>query len=79
MVQTTSKEWIDFLSTFEGTQINRTKITVKTITSKKDNVVLSIPLDKVFELFGNLILAGFEKDEALSITNTVVSNAQRTV
>jgi hypothetical protein len=32
----------------------------------------------LFELYGNLILVGFEKDEALSIVNTVVTNAERT-
>jgi hypothetical protein len=33
-----------------------------------------VPLEALFELYGNLIMAGFEKDEALVITCAVIRN-----
>jgi hypothetical protein len=51
--------------------LNTTKVTV----TKAEPSLIRIPLDKLFELYGNLVMAGFEKDEALSIVNTVITNA----
>jgi hypothetical protein len=52
-------------------KLNTTKVTV----TKAEPSLIRIPLDKLFELYGNLVMAGFEKDEALSIVNTVITNA----
>jgi hypothetical protein len=78
----TNREWIDLLNTiYNTTQPNAlTSLSissVRTITKSEPDLI-PIPLDKLFELYGNLILVGFEKDEALSIVNTVVTNAERT-
>lgn len=78
----TNREWIDLLNTiYNTTQPNAlTSLSissVRTITKSEPDLI-PIPLDKLFDLYGNLILVGFEKDEALSIVNTVVTNAERT-
>jgi hypothetical protein len=78
----TNREWIDLLNTiYNTTQPNASTSlsisSVRTITKSEPDLI-PIPLDKLFELYGNLILVGFEKDEALSIVNTVVTNAERT-
>ena len=78
----TNREWIDLLNTiYNTTQPNASTSlsisSVRTITKSEPDLI-PIPLDKLFDLYGNLILVGFEKDEALSIVNTVVTNAERT-
>jgi|APGre2960657373_1045057.scaffolds.fasta_scaffold95856_2 hypothetical protein len=78
----TNREWIDLLNTiYNTTQPNASTSlsisSIRTITKSEPDLI-PIPLDKLFELYGNLILVGFEKDEALSIVNTVVTNAERT-
>jgi hypothetical protein len=78
----TNREWIDLLNTIYNTTQPNTLTSlsissVRTITKSEPDLI-PIPLDKLFELYGNLILVGFEKDEALSIVNTVVTNAERT-
>ena len=78
----TNREWIDLLNTIYNTTQPNTSTSlsissVRTITKSEPDLI-PIPLDKLFELYGNLILVGFEKDEALSIVNTVVTNAERT-
>lgn len=78
----TNREWIDLLDTiYNNTQPNAsTSLSISSVTtiSKSEPDLIPIPLDKLFDLYGNLILVGFEKDEALSIVNTVVTNAERT-
>jgi len=78
----TNREWIDLLNTiYNTTQPNAsTSLSISSVTTitKSEPDLIPIPLDKLFELYGNLILVGFEKDEALSIVNTVVTNAERT-
>lgn len=78
----TNREWIDLLNTiYNTTQPNAsTSLSISSVTTitKSEPDLIPIPLDKLFELYGNLILVGFEKDEALSIVNNVVTNAERT-
>lgn len=77
----TNREWIELLNTlYNNTQPNASSLSISSVTTitKKEPDLIPIPLDKLFELYGNLILVGFEKDEALSIVNTVVTNAERT-
>lgn len=78
----TNREWIDLLNTiYNTTQPNAsTSLSISSVTTitKSEPDLIPIPLDKLFDLYGNLILVGFEKDEALSIVNTVVTNAERT-
>jgi hypothetical protein len=76
----TNREWIDLLNTiYNTTQPNAlTSLSISSVTTITKKEPDLIPLDKLFELYGNLILVGFEKDEALSIVNTVVTNAERT-
>jgi hypothetical protein len=78
----TNREWINLLNTiYNTTQPNTsTSLSISSVTTitKSEPDLIPIPLDKLFELYGNLILVGFEKDEALSIVNTVVTNAERT-
>jgi hypothetical protein len=83
MTGRTNREWIDLLNTiYNNTQPNAsTSLSISSVTTitKKEPDLIPIPLDKLFELYGNLILVGFEKDEALSIVNTVVTNAEPAV
>lgn len=82
MSERTNREWIDLLDTiYNNTQPNAlTSLSISSVTTitKSEPDLIPIPLDKLFDLYGNLILVGFEKDEALSIVNTVVTNAERT-
>jgi len=82
MKSRTNREWIDLLNTiYNTTQPNAsTSLSISSVTTitKSEPDLIPIPLDKLFELYGNLILVGFEKDEALSIVNNVVTNAERT-
>ena len=65
------QEWIKFLETVHANgATERTSTSIKLIDKKSFEP--SIPLDKLFELYGNLILAGFEKDEALHITTVIL-------
>jgi hypothetical protein len=53
-------EWLDFVS----------KIGAKTTSQP----LISITPDKLFELYGNLVLAGFSEDEALIIIVGIARN-----
>jgi hypothetical protein len=79
----TNREWIDLLNTiYTNNKPNvSTSLSISSVTTitKPEPDLIPIPLDKLFELYGNLILVGFEKDEALSIVNTVVTNAEPAV
>ena len=45
-----------------------------TIKHKSEQPLISIPPDKLFELYGNLVLAGFSEDEALIIIVGIARN-----
>ena len=82
MTGRTNREWIDLLNTiYNNNKPNTASLSISSVTTitKKEPDLIPIPLDKLFELYGNLILVGFEKDEALSIVNTVVTNAEPAV
>ena len=77
----TEQDWLNFLKLLdEKKPITQTVSTSITIKEKKltDSPLIEIPLDKLFEFYGNLVLAGFSEDEALVITCSVV-NGSRTV
>lgn len=78
----TNREWIELLNTiYKNNSTNVSSLSISSVTTitKPEPDLIPIPLDKLFELYGNLIMAGFEKDEALSIVNNVVTNAERTI
>lgn len=53
------------------TTTTKSTITIKPIAKQKE-FELAISVDKLFELYGNLILAGFSQDEALIIVVGVI-------
>ena len=67
-------DWIDFLANI-APKTTYQSTTIKT-TIKQDKPLISIPVDKLFELYGNLVLAGFTEDEALIIVTGIASNAR---
>lgn len=73
MAQDITKEWLDFLTNIKTTK--STTITVKHKTFN-DKPLLNIAVDKLFELYGNLVLAGFTEDEALIIVVGIANNAR---
>lgn len=52
------------------TKTTKSTITIKPKTNKEFELPMSV--DKLFELYGNLILAGFSQDEALIIVVGVI-------
>jgi hypothetical protein len=68
----TDTNWLDFVSKI-GTKTTTTTNSV-TIKSKSEQPLISIPPDKLFELYGNLVLAGFSEDEALIIIVGIARN-----
>jgi len=73
MAQDITKDWLDFLSNIKTTK--STTITVKHKTFD-DKPLLNVSIDKLFELYGNLVLAGFTEDEALIIVVGIANNAR---
>ena len=63
-------EWLALLSKLNGTTTYTTN-SVK-IRYKESEPISNVPVGALFELYGNLILAGFEKDEALVIICSVI-------
>jgi hypothetical protein len=65
-------DWLDLVSKI-GT---KTTITTQGVTVKRksEEPLISIPPDKLFELYGNLVLAGFSEDEALIIIVGIARN-----
>lgn len=45
-----------------------------TIKHKSEQPLISVSPDKLFELYGNLVLAGFSEDEALIIIVGIARN-----
>lgn len=68
----TDTNWLDFVSKI-GTKTTTTTNSV-TIKNKSEQLLISIPPDKLFELYGNLVLAGFSEDEALIIIVGIARN-----
>lgn len=74
---TTNSQWIKFLEQIGTTSvISETRVTIKDKIQEPD--LLPYPIDALFEVYGNLILAGFTEKEALQIVCTVVTNGKRT-
>jgi len=72
-----SPEFLDYLSTvMAGNTKSYSSTTIKKITKINDKPLISIPVDKLFELYGNLILAGFTEDEALVIVTGIAAHAR---
>ena len=67
-----NSEWLALLSKLNG-NTTYTSSSVK-IRYKEAKPLINVPLEALFELYGNLIMAGFEKDEALVITCAVIRN-----
>lgn len=58
------------------TSTKKTSITIKPIT-KEPEFELVMSVDKLFEMYGNLILAGFSQDEALIIVVGVIVHGNK--
>jgi hypothetical protein len=70
--------WLESLNTmYHGTVKTSTRTSVRVIKSPAIKELLSIPLDSLFELYGNLVLAGFEKDEAVTIIVSVIRDYEQ--
>lgn len=74
MTPETNADWLNFLTNI-APKSSFTSTTIKT-TIKQDKPVISIPVDKLFELYGNLVLAGFTEDEALIIVTGIATHAR---
>jgi hypothetical protein len=63
-------EWLALLSKLNG----GTKVTSSSVKIhyKESAPLNNVPVEALFELYGNLIMAGFEKDEALVIVCSVI-------
>jgi len=73
----TNEDWLDFLTNLTNSSTTSTsKITIKKISN--DTPLLNISVDRLFELYGNLQMAGFTQDEALIIIVGVANNARNT-
>lgn len=65
-------EWLSYLKEI-GTKEPSIERNNKTINNSEPPLI-SIPPDKLFELYGNLIMAGFSEDEALIIVIGIARN-----
>jgi len=77
MQTTITSQWLDFLKDKYGEEaIKKTSVHIirKEPTDKKG--ITEIPLDKLYEFYGNLILNGFSEAEALTITSKVASHVR---
>ena len=66
------EDWLDLAKKLNGST-TYTSSSVK-IRYKDKNPLMNVPVEALFELYGNLILAGFEKDEALYVICGVLGN-----
>jgi hypothetical protein len=65
-------EWLALLHQINGhTSVTKTSVTVR---QKETKSLINVPVEALFELYGNLVLAGFENDEALVIVCAVIRN-----
>ena len=68
--------WYDFAKIINNDNFSSyTSTTLKTVTKKDDKPLVSVSVDKLFELYANLVMAGFEKDEALIIVIGIANHA----
>ncbi len=63
--------WLESLNTMYHGSI-KTTTSVRVVKKPVIQELLNINLDSLFELYGNLILAGFEKDEAITIIVSLI-------
>lgn len=71
-----TEEWLELLEKLNAKSV---KVTTSSVTIKEPvtyQPLINIPLERLFELYGNLVLAGFTQDEALIITTGVANNAR---
>ena len=67
-----NSEWLALLEKLNGgTRVTSSSVKIR---YKESKPLVNVPLEALFELYGNLIMAGFEKDEALVITCAVIRN-----
>ena len=71
----TNDDWLTFLSNLP-TNASYTSTTVKRVTATHKPLV-NVSLDAIFELYGNLVLAGFNQQEALTIVVGVIVHGDR--
>jgi hypothetical protein len=65
-------EWLALLHKLNSrTQFTNSSVKIR---YKESQPISDVPVGALFELYGNLILAGFEKDEALVIVCSVIRN-----
>lgn len=65
-------EWLSYLRSINGdTKVTSSSVKIR---YKQAKPLINVPLEALFELYGNLIMAGFEKDEALVITCSVIKD-----
>jgi len=65
-------EWLALLHQINGhTSVTKTSVTVR---QKETKSLINVPVEALFELYGNLVMAGFEKDEALIVICAVIRN-----
>ena len=68
----TNAEWLAILEkNYGGTRVTTSSVKIR---YKETAPLINVPLEALFELYGNLILAGFEKDEALVIVCAAMRN-----
>jgi hypothetical protein len=69
---TIDKQTLNFFEQIYGKgTITTNSVTIK---SKSEQPLIAIAPDKLFELYGNLVLAGFSEDEALIIIVGIARN-----
>jgi hypothetical protein len=68
----TDKQTLNFFEQIYG----KGTITTNTVTvkHKSEQPLITVTPDKLFELYGNLVLAGFSEDEALIIIVGIARN-----
>jgi|LakMenEpi03Aug12_release.lakeMendotaPanAssembly.Ray.scaffolds.fasta_scaffold4241394_1 hypothetical protein len=70
--------WLESLNTmYHGTVKTSTRTSIRIVNSPVIKELLNINLDSLYELYGNLILAGFEKDEAITIIVSVIRDYEQ--
>lgn len=70
------QEWTQFLSKiYANGTTEKTSTKIKLMERKEFEP--AIPIDKLFELYGNLVLAGFSEDEALVIVSAVLIHGHK--
>jgi hypothetical protein len=71
----TSDDWLTFLTNLPANS-SYTSTSVRRITTTHKPLV-NVPLEAIYELYGNLILAGFNSQEALQIVVEVIVHGDR--